>query len=380
MPGPHYLHGIVEISLTSGVVSMAKTRNKITIAVLSYHFSLHPRAQRIASYLSKKGFSVYAWESKRSRKRNSLISRVVYGALAYLFTMIDTLRVKADILWIENVPDIVYVPLALFRKEKFILSRRSPWAHELVAEFPFLKKLYILISSIERFLISRSCIVAVVSTPMLHEYDYNKFNKEVIVIPNYPEKTFKCSHDRKLRDELSISNSTKVFLYLGKLSFVEGVDLLVKTAIALKDTNAELWIVGDGPASRLVSEIARKYDHVRWFGWIDRSEVPRFISSADYGLVPRKKRPASIFYNHEGVMKISEYLRCGLPVIASGVAPSPYYLSVSDTEFPLIVRKVALGEVTVPKPIPLPSWEETSEPLIAKTITKCLAKTKTKSN
>jgi len=344
-------------------------RHKPSIAVLSYRFSLHPRAQRIARALANAGFSIRAWEAPKMVNKGP---RPLRGIVNYVYAMFNVALLKADLYWVENVPDMVYLPIAILGR-RFIYDRRSPWALQLIVEFPLLARFSHLFSVLERFLIKRACYVVVVSTPMVKEFDYSIMGKSISVIPNYPELSFRCSRDRRLRYELGDPEDTKVFLFLGRLSLVEGADLLVKTALALRGTNAELWIVGDGPARSLIEKIAGRYSHVRWFGWVERGEVPQYLGSADYGLVPRRKRLGSVFYTHEGVIKIGEYLRCGIPVIASGVAPSPFYLRVDEREFPLVVRKVALGLLDVPRPPSIPSWEETAGPKVVDIVKLCLS-------
>jgi len=343
--------------------------SNLTVAVLSYKFSLHPRAQRIAKALVQARFRVKAWEAPKVVRRGP---RVLRGVLNYVRAIVEVSLLKADVYWIENVPDVVYLPIAVM-KRRYIYDRRSPWVLHLTVEFPYLAKFSRIIGAIERFMIKNACMVVLASTPLSREFDYNAFGKDTIVIPNYPESAFKCSRDRSLRKELGIPDNVPIFLFLGKLSLVEGIDLLAKTAIALKGTGAELWIVGDGPARGIAKSLAEKYSHVRWFGWVNRGEVPQYLGSADYGLVPRRKRPGSVFYTHEGVIKIGEYLRCGLPVIASGVAPSPFYLRVDEEEFPLIVRKIALGLLDVPKPPLIPSWEEAASPRVVDVTDRCLS-------
>lgn len=299
--------------------------------------------------------------------------RIIRGVINALAAAISALTVKADIYWIENVPDVVYVPLAMFGR-KYIYDRRSPWYHHLVLEFPSLKPLIIVVRAIEGYLIKRSCIIVTVSRGMMREYDYEGMGKEVYVIPNYPEKDLKCPRDRRLREELGIPPDHPVFVFVGRLSKAEGIDLLARVAAALKGTKARLWILGDGPEAHVASLLARRYSHVTWFGWVERRRVPEYLASADYGLLTLRRGKLRVFYSHEGVFKLGEYIRCGLPVIASGVAPSPYYTVVSEEELPLYVRRVALGLERPRPPPPLPSWEEVALPTVRKVVESCLSR------
>lgn len=342
---------------------------KASIVILSYRFRLHPRARKIASILRQLGYCVYVWESREPFQRGH---RALRAIINYLFSMLDVARIKTDLYWVENVPDIVYLPLAILNK-RYVYDRRSPWALHVAEEFPWFRRFIHVLYAIERFMIKRACrVIAVASTPMRLEFPYNEFGKEVVVIPNYPEKSFRCTRDNDLRERLGATKDTKVFLFIGRLSKVEGIDLLARVAIALKDTRALLWIAGDGPWRKIVEQLTIKYDHVRWLGWVPRSRLGSIIGSADYGLALFRRSSSSIFYTEESVTKLGEYIRCGLPVIASGIPKSKYYLSVEPDRLPYIVREVALGRLEVPRPPSLPLWENIGARKVLHVISVCL--------
>lgn len=340
---------------------------KPRVAILSYYFWRHYRAVKIAETLARHGYRVKVWGTRAPVKKGP---RILRGALNYLFAFFEVLFMGgADIYWVENVPDVIYLALPLLRR-RYIYDRRSPWAKQIPLELRVPHVLLQAIESIEYYMASHAEHVIVVSTPMKYEYDYKV---PVTVIPNYPEKGFVKKVDRKVRDELGIDPATKIFGFVGALSRIEGADLLAGAAEKLSETEGvELWIMGDGPLAPLAEQLDRKYSHVRWFGWVDRSELPRYLASLDYGLVPRHRHPYRIFYTHEGIHKIGEYFAYGKPVIASGIAPSPYYLSVEPEEFADTLVKVARGEVTPPQPPRNLFWEEVSEPRVLSVIEEVL--------
>ena len=330
--------------------------NKPSIAILSYEAWRHPRALKIARSLMRHGYHVKLWGARKPFKHGP---RILRSLMNYLLSIIEVSLLNADLYWIENIPDIIYMTIPFLGK-KYIYDRRSPWAKEVQLEFGS-KILYRFIELIERLMIKKAVYVTVASTPLLHEYRYNK---PIAVIPNYPEINFKREPSKDLRKELGITNTTKIFTYVGKLSKIEGVDLLLKAANKVRETDSELWIVGDGPARNLVKKLSEEQHNVRWFGWVSREFLGDFLAASNYGLVPRHKTKHSVFYNFEGIQKIGEYFIYGKPVIASGIAPSPYYLVVEPEDFPSVLAKVAKGEITPPNPPEGFTWELHSEKIV----------------
>ncbi len=333
-----------------------------TIAVLSYHFWRHPRALKIARSLARRGYRVKVWGSRAPFSRGP---RILRGVLNYLLALFEVASLKADIYWVENVPDVIYLPLPLLRR-RYIYDRRSPWAKQIPVEINVPRLVVKAADAVERYMAKKAIHIVVVSTPMKLEYS---FNKPISVIPNYPERNFARKVETTIREKLGIPPTTKIFGFVGKLSRMEGTDLLVDVAAKLAETeNSELWIIGDGPLRKIAEMLAKNYDNVRWFGWVERKSLPPYIASLDYGLVPRHRHPYKVFYNHEGIHKIGEYLAYGKPVIASGIAPSPYYITVEPEEFAETVAKVAKDELKPPTPPRNLYWETVSEPELIRTI------------
>ena len=114
-------------------------------------------------------------------------------------------------------------------------------------------------------------------------------------------------------------NGVKVFLYVGRLESLKGVDLLVHTAAHLEITKGvRVLVVGgdDGQNQEVerLRQLARDLDVaevVDFVGRVDQEELPVYYSAADVCVVPS-------FYESFGLAAL-ESMACGTPVVASRV-------------------------------------------------------------
>ena len=339
--------------------------SNVTVAIMSYEIWKHPRALKIAKTLLKHGFNVKLWGSRKPVKKGP---RILKGILNYIFAFFEVLTVEATIFWVENVPDLIFLPLFIL-KRKVVYDRRSPWAKQVLFETGN-TVLYKIAEIVERYILKKAEHIVVVSTPMKYEYEKTR---KAEVIPNFPEKSFIKENTANIRAKFKLNSKTKVLTYVGKLSLIEGAPILLKVIKKLCNRYAglaELWIIGDGPGRKMIEEYSKKCNNIRFFGWIKRSEIGDFIASSDYGLVPRFKNFLSVFYNHEGIHKIGEYLAYWKPVIACGLSPSKYYLNVEPERYSDTIEDVILGKIEIKAPKHYPLWEEVSEKKVVKIVSK----------
>jgi glycosyltransferase involved in cell wall biosynthesis len=127
----------------------------------------------------------------------------------------------------------------------------------------------------------------------------------------------------------------------------------------LKSSEVFFWIVGSGPFYTSLEESTKEFPHkLKLFGWQPHDTIPNFISAADVCIAPRHKSVFSVYYNEEGVTKISEYMFFEKPIVACGVAESNEYLLVSEEEMAAGILRALDGLV---KPSDRKTWEEHSE-------------------
>jgi peptidoglycan/xylan/chitin deacetylase (PgdA/CDA1 family) len=149
--------------------------------------------------------------------------------------------------------------------------------------------------------------------------------EKIQVIPNGIDPKRIYPMDQKAcRNALSLPMDKKIVCYIGNLVPVKGIDVLINAFSLLKDEDAVLAVVGDGPLKqRLMSLAGGKgvTDRIRFFGAQRHDRIPFFMNAADVHCLPSR---------HEGCPNvILEALGCGRPVVASHVGGVPEII-VSD--------------------------------------------------
>ena len=342
-------------------------RSRAKIIYLHRNPELHPRTNKIRQSLIRDGFT---FEVFRPRFVINSRSRVLSSIFNYSCFFLQSLFIKGDIVWVANCPDIIGLGPWL-SSMNYIYDYRSPWSKEVELEFgkgAFSR----LAGIIERRVRSKAKAVVIVSSRM-HK-DVEHLGKPIFLIPNYPTRSFTASKDRDtMRKLYGLGPEKQIVLFVGKLSKVEGADMLHGIAEGLqRSSDVTLWIVGDGPLKTDIEDLQQKYpDNVHYFGWVDYAEVPNYIIAADVCIVPRHKSTFSDYYNEQGVQKIAEYLAFGKLIVACNIAKSDNNYTLVDEDsivegiLKVLARKTPLGERRY--------WEEYSEPVLIEAINKLLS-------
>ncbi len=320
----------------------------------------YPRIKKIAHTLQKKRHIEFEVMIPKFRFvwRGGGIGRFLIAVVNYFAVLLQVFFVRADFFFVANCPDILAIPLVL-RRKRYILEYRSPWAIEVENEFgigPWVR----LTAFFERFALEHAWIITLTTSKLIERV--KGFGKPFFVVPNYPLKTFRMAtvSREKFRRRFGFGEDDKIVLFVGKLTRVEGADLLPKIIEdVLKSVDVIFWIVGSGPFFPLLERVAERFpDKVKLFGWQPHAEIPNFIASSDVCIAPRHKSLFSEFYNEEGVSKFSEYMLFEKPIVACGVAESKEYLLTDEDGMADGIVKALKGEVFLSTPR---TWEEHSE-------------------
>ncbi|MBD3204937.1 glycosyltransferase, partial [Candidatus Bathyarchaeota archaeon] len=261
--------------------------------------------------------------------------------------------------WVANCPDILVLPFIL-RRKPYILEYRSPWPVEIKREFG--EGLLTEISRRMEKLALRNAKYITLTTSKLKERTTIK--KPVFIIPNYPQTSFiAASKQAKKFIEKENPAGDKIVLFIGRLSTVEGADILPRIANELvkHERNISIWIVGDGPLLPALEKALGNKSKVRFYGWQKRERIPLFIEASDVCIVPRHESRYSKYYNEEGLQKLSEYMFYKKPIVACGIADSDQYKLVKESELVQGIMEALDGKAPTPM---RRTWEEKSKPVL----------------
>ena len=119
------------------------------------------------------------------------------------------------------------------------------------------------------------------------------------------------SRKKEIRQQLGIPEDTYAILYCGRLSPEKSPLSLVEAFEKVDLADKTLIIVGDGELrASLQNYVAKKnIDHVYFFGFQNRREIPKFYVAADVLVLPSDQETWGIVVN--------EAMSFGLPVIVS---------------------------------------------------------------
>jgi len=118
-------------------------------------------------------------------------------------------------------------------------------------------------------------------------------------------------------------------LYMGRLSFVKGVDYLIKAfkKVQKKHPHLKLVIVGRGDSESYLRNIARNSKGIIFFGYVDSLRVKKLLLKTSLALV----LPSPVYEVFPTV--ILEAMGCSKPVIATNVGGNPYIITHGENGF-----------------------------------------------
>jgi len=124
------------------------------------------------------------------------------------------------------------------------------------------------------------------------------------------------------RASLGLPIDGNYVIFVGNLVRWHGVHVVIESMrrILAKNPDVVLLIIGDGPERKPLEAQVEKSglrSCVRFTGWVARESVPKWIAAADICVLPLTlARNAKI---GTAALKLSEYLSCGRPVVATNL-------------------------------------------------------------
>lgn len=128
-----------------------------------------------------------------------------------------------------------------------------------------------------------------------------------------------------VRQELGFSKTDFVVLFVGRISKIKGVNLLVDSLNYVKNKNIKILIVGANWFSSdeknkyekmLEDKSAKFFERIKFTGYIDHESVSKYMCCADIGVVPS-------ICNEAFPLVTIEMQNCGLTVLATKIGGIP---------------------------------------------------------
>jgi glycosyltransferase involved in cell wall biosynthesis len=139
---------------------------------------------------------------------------------------------------------------------------------------------------------------------------------EPMVIPNAYHSYVEVAPSAEIRARLNGGSGRAFAIYVGYLHAGKGLEKLIDAAEYLN--GVDIAIVGDGTLrSALEARVKDKQlgERVRFMGWVNPNDLPRYIASADLGVTPMQGDCLNYYYNVD--YKPYHYIVTGLPLAVS---------------------------------------------------------------
>lgn len=198
-----------------------------------------------------------------------------------------------------GIPSIIKVDDAVYEKSSGLKSIQRK-VEKMISTRSLSKASKILVSNIPSKEIMKS---------------YYKVNEEKIsIVPNGVDLSF---FKTKNRDPNKI-------VFSGVMYHHRGLDVLLDAApkIVKQIPETKFVLLGDGPEMKKLKQIVKQKNlesNIEFKGWIDRKDIPEYLSNASIGIGPLKRTTVT---ENALPIKVLEYMASSLPIVAkTGTLP-----------------------------------------------------------
>jgi glycosyltransferase involved in cell wall biosynthesis len=242
------------------------------------------------------------------------VIRHILSLIELTFKMIfKAVKLKPNII---HCNDTLVLPLGVIVKlltgAKLIYD-----AHELESDRNGITKLLGTMTLFTEKVLWKSIDALIVVSPSIEEWYKNNVGKKYsTVIFNAPvlEKNASITDNQYLRKHFSISQGSKIFLYIGILGDGRGIDVITQ-AFKNSELSSSLVFLGYGNLSDELKELSHKWPNIYVHDAVPHEQVVSIAKSADVGLCLIQNVSLSDYFCLPN--KLFEYSFAGIPVLAS---------------------------------------------------------------
>ena len=257
------------------------------------------------------------------------ITKLPHAYLGYIDYYYRSFRVaRQEPVDVYHAHDLVTLPVAWLcsrlAKGKLVYDSHELWLDRPEKQRSRFNRFFV--KSIESFLIQRTDanIIAGESSGIDLSERYCIAPPTVVLnVPSY--RPFERS--TIFRDKLGIPASERIILYMGRISYLRGIEEEVQSLKYL--SNCRLVIFGFGP-EQYISGLRKLIGNeglagrVHFFDAVSFDEVTRYAMSADIGLVLHQNTGLNYYYVSPN--KLFECMAAGLPVVGSNFPDLKKYI------------------------------------------------------
>lgn len=127
-------------------------------------------------------------------------------------------------------------------------------------------------------------------------------------------------------------------VFAGNLGDAQGLDLLLDTALQMKEEPIRWYLVGDGRARERLEQLSSQYglaEQVVFLGRVSEEEADRYVHFADFAYLSFKNNK---IFDMTLPAKLQTYLACGTPILAAAGGESAQ-----------LIRETRCGVVCAPE-------------------------------
>jgi glycosyltransferase involved in cell wall biosynthesis len=150
-------------------------------------------------------------------------------------------------------------------------------------------------------------------------------------------------------------------VFAGNIGEAQGLDLLVKTALKLKDTNVRWYIVGDGRARQALEKHVVDNglsDVVFFVGRVSEEEANEYIYYADLAYLSFMKNK---LFDMTLPAKLQSYMVCSTPILAAVSGESAFVVNTANCGFVCERDDIVLSETIKQEVLPSKSLKQMGE-------------------
>ena len=198
-----------------------------------------------------------------------------------------------------NIPSIVKVDDAIYEKAYGLKSLQ--------------RKIEKIISSRALSKASKILVSNKATKEIMKSY-YKISDEKIAILPNGVDLTLFKSKNK----------DAKKIIFTGVMYHHRGLEILLDAvpSIVKKIPETKIILLGEGPELNKLKNLVQEKklnSNIEFKGWVDRNEIPDYLSNASIGIGPLKKTPVT---ENALPIKVLEYMASSLPIIAkSGTLP-----------------------------------------------------------